>query len=108
VVQGNTVKGVMDAAAKTVDSIYEEAYKSEDSKGKPVVKTRRKARLKKLKAINREREKKQQEQVDFITNLEDLKIVIFKPIREGPRRDPRLIYPKNTDLDSLYTLFLLF
>lgn len=59
VVQGSTIKGVLDIAAKTVESIYEEAYKSEDINGKLVVKTKRKAKLKKPKATNKEKEKNQ-------------------------------------------------
>ncbi len=37
VLDADTVEGVIEAAAKTADSIYEEVYKSEDSEGKLVV-----------------------------------------------------------------------
>ncbi len=46
VVQGDSIAGVLDTATTTVESTTLEVYKSEDSDGNPVKKTKRKAILK--------------------------------------------------------------
>lgn len=59
VVTEDSVGSIMDTAAKTIEPTYEEAYKSDDFNGNLVVKTKRKAKLKESKAVNKEKAQKQ-------------------------------------------------
>ena len=113
-VRGTTenTEAIFKAAIKTVESLYEETYNSEDDTGKPVIKTKRKAKLKKPKEVTeeqakkkQEQTKKQQEQSAYTASIPDPKTVIFEAMKEGPKRDPRPILPKNTDVTSPYALF---
>ena len=66
-VKGEAIADVLETAAKTIESITVEAYKSDDEEGKPMIKTRRRAKLKTLKEVNKT--KKQEEQGRFCTEF---------------------------------------
>ena len=108
VVQGDSITGVLDTATTTVESTTLEVYKSEDSDGNPVKKTKRKAILKNTTSQRKTVAQKRSETVDFIQNLQDVQSVDFQLLEEGPRRAPQPIYPAETELDSPYALFSLF
>ena len=110
VVKGSAdnTEAILKAAVETVDSLYEEAYKSDDKEGNQVTKTRRKARLKKPNGIGEEQARKQQEQSVYTESIPDPRTVVFEAMKEGPKRDAQPILPENTNITSPYTLFSLF
>ncbi|KAL2046385.1 hypothetical protein N7G274_001832 [Stereocaulon virgatum] len=80
VVRGDAddTEAVFKAAVETMESLYEEAYISDNEEGDPVMKTRRRARLKKPKGMSEAQAEKQREQSAFAASIPDPKTVIFE------------------------------
>ncbi len=114
VVTGETITEVLATAMKTVVSTTLEDYITDDEHGKPVNRPKRKAQLKTQKQLDAEALKAEKidlgklSQKDFASRLIDAKTVEFEPFQEGPRREPKPIYPTDLDLDSPLAIFSLF
>ena len=109
VVSGHAVPEVIETAEATIASTKIEKEVSDDyiSGEKPVIKVRRKAKLKTEEHLERvaKKEQKQAELVEFTKNIENACTVDFEPFPEGPQREPCTDLPPNLDLDSPYALF---
>jgi len=114
VVTGETVTEVLATATKTIISTTLEDYITDDEHGKPVNRPKRKAQLKTQKQLDAEAVKAEKidlgklSQKEFASRLIDAKTVEFEPFQEGPRREPKPIYPTDIDLDSPLAIFSLF
>lgn len=111
---GETVNEALDGALATVESSQLIDYETEDEDGKPVTKTKRKARLVEARKLITSQTKLERDALgrlskdDFSAALVDAATVTFEPFKEGPKREPQPIYPPDLDLDSPFAIFSLF
>ena len=91
---GKTVNKALDGALATVESSQLIDYKTEDEDGKPVIKTKRKARLVEARKLITSQTRLERDALgrlskdDFSTALVDTATVTFEPFKEGPKREP--------------------